>query len=173
MSINFQTRRRKPGRRVASPVTHRYEFPARYSLVGCSPAEPTSAFLTKLILISTFRSSRAKLGERLTVQSGRVSNSGALHSRRLIYLICVHLRLNSLLDMCTTMHNRFVFTSPYPRANRLCDNRVQMLPPILAYIGPGAGFAFLGGFIGTKLGWGTVAAGEFDFRSVALATFGP
>ena len=32
--------------------------------------------------------------------------------------------------------------------------------------------AFLGGFIGTKLGWGTVAAGEFDFRSVSLATFG-
>jgi uncharacterized membrane protein YeaQ/YmgE (transglycosylase-associated protein family) len=32
--------------------------------------------------------------------------------------------------------------------------------------------AFIGGFIGTKLGWGTVAAGEFDFRSVALATFG-
>ena len=32
--------------------------------------------------------------------------------------------------------------------------------------------AFLGGFIGTKLGWGTVAAGEFDFRSVALATLG-
>lgn len=32
--------------------------------------------------------------------------------------------------------------------------------------------SFLGGFIGTKLGWGTVAAGEFDLRSVALATFG-
>jgi uncharacterized membrane protein YeaQ/YmgE (transglycosylase-associated protein family) len=32
--------------------------------------------------------------------------------------------------------------------------------------------AFLGGFIGTRLGWGTVAAGEFDFRSVALATLG-
>ena len=32
--------------------------------------------------------------------------------------------------------------------------------------------SFLGGFIGTKLGWGTVAAGEFDLRSVGLATFG-
>jgi uncharacterized membrane protein YeaQ/YmgE (transglycosylase-associated protein family) len=32
--------------------------------------------------------------------------------------------------------------------------------------------SFLGGFIGTKLGWGTIAAGEFDFRSVAFATFG-
>ena len=32
--------------------------------------------------------------------------------------------------------------------------------------------AFLGGFIGTRLGWGHVAAGEFDVRSVAIATFG-
>ncbi|HZK78943.1 MAG TPA: GlsB/YeaQ/YmgE family stress response membrane protein [Gemmatimonadaceae bacterium] len=32
--------------------------------------------------------------------------------------------------------------------------------------------SFLGGFLGTRLGWGTVAAGEFDLRSVALATFG-
>ena len=32
--------------------------------------------------------------------------------------------------------------------------------------------SFLGGFIGTKLGWGSVAAGEFDFRSVGLATLG-
>ncbi len=32
--------------------------------------------------------------------------------------------------------------------------------------------AFLGGFIGTRLGWGAVTAGDFDLRSVALATFG-
>jgi len=32
--------------------------------------------------------------------------------------------------------------------------------------------AFLGGFIGTRLGWGAVNAGDFDLRSVALATFG-
>ena len=32
--------------------------------------------------------------------------------------------------------------------------------------------AFLGGFIGTRLGWGTVTAGDFDLRSVALSTFG-
>jgi len=32
--------------------------------------------------------------------------------------------------------------------------------------------AFLGGFIGTRLGWGTVTAGDFDLRSVALATLG-
>lgn len=32
--------------------------------------------------------------------------------------------------------------------------------------------AFLGGFIGTRIGWGSVAAGSFDFRSIALATLG-
>jgi uncharacterized membrane protein YeaQ/YmgE (transglycosylase-associated protein family) len=32
--------------------------------------------------------------------------------------------------------------------------------------------ALIGGFLGTRLGWGTVTAGEFDFRSVALATAG-
>jgi uncharacterized membrane protein YeaQ/YmgE (transglycosylase-associated protein family) len=32
--------------------------------------------------------------------------------------------------------------------------------------------AFIGGFIGTRLGWGTVSAGTFDFRSVALSTLG-
>ncbi|MEO5902766.1 MAG: GlsB/YeaQ/YmgE family stress response membrane protein [Gemmatimonadaceae bacterium] len=32
--------------------------------------------------------------------------------------------------------------------------------------------AFLGGFIGTRIGWGAVSAGAFDLRSVGLATFG-
>jgi uncharacterized membrane protein YeaQ/YmgE (transglycosylase-associated protein family) len=32
--------------------------------------------------------------------------------------------------------------------------------------------SLIGGFIGTKLGWGHVTAGEFDFRSVGLATLG-
>jgi uncharacterized membrane protein YeaQ/YmgE (transglycosylase-associated protein family) len=32
--------------------------------------------------------------------------------------------------------------------------------------------AFIGGYLGTRFGWGTVTAGEFDFRSVALATAG-
>jgi uncharacterized membrane protein YeaQ/YmgE (transglycosylase-associated protein family) len=32
--------------------------------------------------------------------------------------------------------------------------------------------AVIGGFIGTRFGWGTVSAGIFDVRSVALATFG-
>jgi hypothetical protein len=36
----------------ASPVSHRDEFPAEYSLAGCSPAEPASAFPASLILLS-------------------------------------------------------------------------------------------------------------------------
>jgi uncharacterized membrane protein YeaQ/YmgE (transglycosylase-associated protein family) len=32
--------------------------------------------------------------------------------------------------------------------------------------------AFIGGWIGTRVGWGTVNAGSFDFRSIALATCG-
>ncbi|HMA21885.1 MAG TPA: GlsB/YeaQ/YmgE family stress response membrane protein [Gemmatimonadaceae bacterium] len=32
--------------------------------------------------------------------------------------------------------------------------------------------AFIGGYLGTRFGWGHVTAGEFDFRSVGLATLG-
>jgi uncharacterized membrane protein YeaQ/YmgE (transglycosylase-associated protein family) len=32
--------------------------------------------------------------------------------------------------------------------------------------------AFLGGFIGTRIGWGAVTTGRLDFRSIALATLG-
>ena len=32
--------------------------------------------------------------------------------------------------------------------------------------------AFVGGLIGTTLGWGTVNQGSLDFRSIGLATFG-
>lgn len=32
--------------------------------------------------------------------------------------------------------------------------------------------AMLGGLIGAKLGWGAVDQGQFDFRSIALATLG-
>jgi hypothetical protein len=40
----------KPGKPVASPGTHRNEFPTRYSLASCSPAAPASASLAVLIL---------------------------------------------------------------------------------------------------------------------------
>ena len=32
--------------------------------------------------------------------------------------------------------------------------------------------AFVGGLVGTALGWGRVTGGSFDLRSVTLATFG-
>jgi uncharacterized membrane protein YeaQ/YmgE (transglycosylase-associated protein family) len=32
--------------------------------------------------------------------------------------------------------------------------------------------AVLGGFIGTRLGWGKVDAGDLDLRSIGIATFG-
>ena len=32
--------------------------------------------------------------------------------------------------------------------------------------------AMLGGWIGTRLGWGTVSAGDLDARSIGLATLG-
>lgn len=32
--------------------------------------------------------------------------------------------------------------------------------------------AFLGGLIGTRLGWGKIDAGYLDLKSVAIATFG-
>ena len=32
--------------------------------------------------------------------------------------------------------------------------------------------AFIGGLIGTRFGWGAVAAGSFDFRSIGIATLG-
>lgn len=32
--------------------------------------------------------------------------------------------------------------------------------------------AFIGGFIGTLVGWGSVTRGSFDMRSIALATMG-
>ena len=32
--------------------------------------------------------------------------------------------------------------------------------------------AFIGGLIGSALGWGRVTAGDFDFRSLGIATLG-
>jgi uncharacterized membrane protein YeaQ/YmgE (transglycosylase-associated protein family) len=32
--------------------------------------------------------------------------------------------------------------------------------------------SFLGGLIGTRLGWGSVDAGDLDLRSIAIATVG-
>ena len=32
--------------------------------------------------------------------------------------------------------------------------------------------AFVGGLIGTRVGWGKIDAGDLDLRSIAIATFG-
>lgn len=32
--------------------------------------------------------------------------------------------------------------------------------------------AFIGGWVGTRLGWGKVTVGTLDLRSIAIATFG-
>lgn len=32
--------------------------------------------------------------------------------------------------------------------------------------------ALIGGYLGTRFGWGTVSAGAFDLRSICLATLG-
>jgi len=46
--------------------------------------------------------------------------------------------------------------------------------PAGCLVTPGLGIlgAFLGGYIGTRLGWGTVTADHFNPRSLALATLG-
>jgi hypothetical protein len=47
MLKHLQTQRRADGR---PPLPHQDEFPAEYSLAGCSPAEPASASSAMLIL---------------------------------------------------------------------------------------------------------------------------
>ena len=36
----------------------------------------------------------------------------------------------------------------------------------------GIGGALIGGWVGTRIGWGTVNQGTLDLRSIAIATFG-
>jgi len=45
-------------------------------------------------------------------------------------------------------------------------------PGCLITIALGLAGAFLGGWIGSAVGWGTVSQQTFDLRSVALATLG-
>ena len=42
----------------------------------------------------------------------------------------------------------------------------------LVTVALGIAGALIGGWIGTRLGWGTVSAGELDARSIGLATLG-
>ncbi|HEU4564194.1 MAG TPA: GlsB/YeaQ/YmgE family stress response membrane protein [Gemmatimonadaceae bacterium] len=45
-------------------------------------------------------------------------------------------------------------------------------PGCLVTIALGLLGALLGGWIGTRLGWGSVQAGRFSIHSIAIATFG-
>jgi len=78
--ISFFTE--KPGKPVASPGTHRNEFPTRYSLAGCSPAEPASASLAVLILQPSVPARPGKSCERYVSKFRVVSKKGAPQFRR-------------------------------------------------------------------------------------------
>ena len=45
-------------------------------------------------------------------------------------------------------------------------------PGCIVTIALGLAGAFIGGWIGTAVGWGTVGQSEFSLRSIALATLG-
>jgi len=79
---NQHREKSRPGKDVPSPATHRNEFPAEYSLAGCSPAEPASALSAILILWSKASVRRDKNGGRKeSVKFSRVSQKGAVHLR--------------------------------------------------------------------------------------------
>ena len=57
------------GRPLATPATHRNEFPAKYSLAGWSPPAPASAFLASPIL------DRSMQGDQGNSVNGNCPNS--------------------------------------------------------------------------------------------------
>ena len=61
------------------PATHRDEFPAEYSLAGCSPAEPASAFSAMLILNQKLTRWLELFSERLLSPNRAVSIHAAVH----------------------------------------------------------------------------------------------
>jgi hypothetical protein len=61
------------------PATHRDEFPAEYSLAGCSPAEPPSAFSAMLILNQKRTRWLELFSERLLSPNRAVSIHAAVH----------------------------------------------------------------------------------------------
>jgi hypothetical protein len=68
------------GRTVGRPpATHRDEFPAEYSLAGCSPAEPASAFSAMLILNQKLTRWLELFSERLLSPNRAVSIHAAVH----------------------------------------------------------------------------------------------
>jgi hypothetical protein len=82
----------------ASPASHRNEFPAEYSLAGCSPAEPASAFSAALILLPW-----APFVYQLSA-NGKLHNPSVSHKRAhsMIFLVCA---LCTFPKSCTILHN--------------------------------------------------------------------
>jgi hypothetical protein len=60
------------------PATHRDEFPAEYSLAGCAPAEPASAFSAMLILNQKLTRWLELFSERLLSPNRAVSIHAAV-----------------------------------------------------------------------------------------------
>jgi len=71
------------GEALRPPPTHRNEFPTGYSLTGCSPAEPVSAFPAALILRRSFRKVQnlwTPESSSLQAVSRKGAVQGAVHS---------------------------------------------------------------------------------------------
>ena len=66
-------------RKVDAPTHHSNEFPAGYSLAGCSPAEPASAFSAMLILNQKRTRWLELFSERLLSPNRAVSIHAAVH----------------------------------------------------------------------------------------------
>src|ERR1700676_4252411 len=82
----------------ASPASHRNEFPAEYSLAGCSPAEPASASPAVLILLPwTPFAYQLSANGKLHIPS--VSHKRA-HSNSRIVHCAIQIR-----ETCTILHN--------------------------------------------------------------------
>lgn len=99
------------GRTVGRPpATHRDEFPAEYSLAGCSPAEPASAFSAMLILNQKLTRWLELFSERLLSPNRAVSIHAAVHAdvpRR-----CPRVHLIELFGCMQTAARRFAHNGP-------------------------------------------------------------
>ena len=84
----------------ASPASHRNEFPAEYSLTGCSPAEPASASPAELIL------QPQHLFCQYNTANGILHNPSVSHKRAHSNFLCI---LQSATD-CTKLHNSALWT---------------------------------------------------------------
>jgi hypothetical protein len=101
--------------KCASPASHRNEFPAEYSLAGCSPAEPASASPAVLILQPRppFRQSNAANG---ILHNPSVSHKRA-HSKTTFDLVQAA-QITIAAQNCTKPQP--IRVTPEPGRNTLC-----------------------------------------------------